>query len=73
MIDSTPEIVGLAVNPHEHLVHVPAPTRKRVVLNSTLANLGSKHWAEPVPPETNRLVADVYPTLEQQILDLPQR
>lgn len=28
---------------------------------------------EPVPPQTNRFAADIYATLEQEVLDVPQR
>jgi hypothetical protein len=36
-------------------------------------NLGGEHRAKSVPPEPDCLVADVDPTLDQQILDVPQR
>ena len=42
-------------------------------MNPTLADLGGKHWAEPVPPKPHRLVANIDATLEQQIFDLTQR
>ena len=38
--------------------------------DASLADLGGEHRAEPVPPEPDRLVADVYPALRQQILDV---
>jgi hypothetical protein len=38
-----------------------------------LRALGGKHWAKPVPPKTDGLVADVDPALGQQILDVAQR
>jgi len=44
-----------------------------MILNSTLPDLRSKHRAEPVPPETYCLVADIDATLEEKILDLAQR
>jgi len=34
---------------------------------------GPKHRTEAIPPEPHRLVADVDTSLEQNILDLPQR
>ena len=40
-------------------------------VNTPLPDLCREHRAEPVPPETHRLVADVDATLEQEILDLP--
>ena len=73
VINGPPEIVRLAIDPHEHLVQMPAPLRIRPVLNTPLPDLGGKHRTEPVPPEPHRLVADVDAALEQQILDLAQR
>ncbi len=43
------------------------------MMNAPLPDFRSKHWTEPVPPESNRLVANIDPTLEQEIFDLPQR
>jgi hypothetical protein len=42
------------------------------MMNASFPDLGRRHRAEPVAPETNRLVADIDTALEQQILDLPQ-
>jgi len=36
------------------------------------ADVGSEQRAEPVPPEPHRLVANIYPALEQEILDIAQ-
>ena len=44
-----------------------------MILNPALPDLRGEHRAEPVPPETYRLVADVDAALEQQVLDLAQR
>ena len=50
------------------------PVRLRgSVLNPPLADRRGEHRTEPVPPEPHRLVTDIDPTFEQQILDLPQR
>ena len=38
-----------------------------------LADLRGKQLTEPVPPVAHGLVADVDATLDQQVLDLPQR
>src|SRR5208337_1089826 len=37
------------------------------------SDLSGKHRAEPVPPKPDRLVADVDPALDQEILDVAQR
>ena len=41
--------------------------------DASLADLGGEHWAKPVPPEPDGLMADVDPALGQQILDVAQR
>jgi hypothetical protein len=40
---------------------------------TVLSDVCCKHRPEPVPPHTNRLVANVDAALMEQILDLPQR
>jgi hypothetical protein len=35
--------------------------------------LRGEHWAKPIPPEPDGLVADVDPALGQEILDVAQR
>jgi hypothetical protein len=35
--------------------------------------LRGEHWAKPIPPEPDRLVANVDPALGQEILDVAQR
>ncbi len=42
-------------------------------MNAPLPDLRRKNRAEPVPPETYRLVADIDATFEKKIFDLPQR
>jgi len=42
-------------------------------LNPLAADLAGEHRAEPVPPQPNRLMADVDAALEQKILDVAQR
>ena len=60
MIDGAPEVAELAIDLHKDLIQVPTPLRMVAhVRHSPLANLGGEHWAKPVPPEPDRLVADV--------------
>jgi len=73
VIDSSPQVMRLVIDPNQHLVNVPTPSRIRLLLNTAFTDLGGKHRTEPVPPEPHRLVADVDTTLEQQIFDLAQR
>ncbi len=48
-----------AVNSHENLVQMPPPARVGSMMNAPLSDLGGEHRAEPVPPDTHRLVANV--------------
>ncbi|GJL89844.1 MAG: hypothetical protein DHS20C03_35530 [Minwuia thermotolerans] len=73
MINGPPEIVSLAVDPDEDLVQVPAPLDMLVSrLPLLVAKFSSKHRSEVIPPEPDGHMADVDPTLMQQIFDLPQ-
>jgi hypothetical protein len=73
VIDGAPEIAELAVDLHEDLVQLPPPLRIAAHMrHASLADLGGEHWAKPVPPEPDGLVADVDPALGQQILDVAQ-
>ncbi|NIA72325.1 hypothetical protein HBA54_27420 [Pelagibius litoralis] len=73
MIDSSPQAMHLAIDPHEHFVQMPWSWRTAPLLKAALPYLGSKLWVKSVPPETHRLVANVDAALEQQIFDLAQR
>jgi hypothetical protein len=43
------------------------------VRGASLADLGGEHWAKPIPPEPDGLMADVDPALGQEIFDVAQR
>src|SRR5271167_809971 len=74
MVDRPPEITELAVDLHERLIEMPTPLDEAAhVRGASLADLGGEHWTKPIPPEPDRLVADVDPALGQQILDVAQR
>ena len=74
MIDGAPEIAELAVDLHEDLIQMPAPLRIAAhVRDASLADLRGEHWAKPIPPESDGLMADVDPALGQEIPDVSQR
>jgi hypothetical protein len=74
MVDGAPEIAELAVDPHKDLIQMPPPLRMAAQMcEASLADLGSEHWAKPVPPKPDGFVTDVDPALSQQILDVAQR
>ena len=41
--------------------------------NAPFSDLRGEHRAEPVPPKTHRLLADIDTALEQQVFDLTER
>ncbi len=43
------------------------------MMNASFPDRPGEHRTEPVPPEPDRLVADIDATFEQQVFDLPQR
>jgi hypothetical protein len=50
---------------------MPTPLRiAAYVRDASLEDLGGEHWAKPIPPEPNGLVADVDPAFGQQIFDV---
>ena len=65
VVNRTPQIVGLPVDPYEHLIKVPAPVRIPMTMNPALADLRGKQRTEPVPPVPHGLVADVDATLNR--------
>jgi hypothetical protein len=74
MIDRAPKVAEPAVDLHEHLIQVPPPLRTVAhVRDPLLSDLGGEHRTKPVPPEPDGLMADLDPTLGQQILDVAQR
>ena len=73
VVDSAPQIMSLAVDADEYLIKVPAPVRPIAAIDAPPPDLGSKHRAETVTPETDRLVTDVDAAFEQDVFDLAQR
>jgi len=73
VVDGAPEIVCLAIDLHEYLVEVPAPTAGFHALDPAFSDLSGKHRTEAMPPIPYRLVTDIDAALVQQILDIPKR
>jgi len=74
VIDGTPKVVHLTVDFHENLIQMPLPIGVSAqLLDAFPADLGRKYWAKPVPPESNRLVADTDAALVEKILHIPER
>jgi hypothetical protein len=73
VIHGAPQAVGLPIDPDEHVIQMLSPLgMTSMLLNAPLPDLRGEHWTKPVPPEPNRLVADIDATLEQKIFDLSQ-
>jgi len=73
MIDGPPEGVSFAVDPDKNFIQMPAPLRPIPMRSDSLfSDLCGEHWTKPVPPGTNRLIADFDSAFVKQILNLPQ-
>ena len=73
LVDGAPQVDHLAVQLHVHLVEMPAPLFETAHRTHPLAaDVASEQQTEPVPPHPHRLVADVDPAFEQQVLDVPE-
>ena len=73
LIDRAPQIMHLATDLHVHLIKMPIPVPEPLHPRYPLtADVGGEHWTKTVPPEAHRLVANIDPPLEQQVLDVPQ-
>ncbi len=71
MIDSPPHVMGFAVDLHEDLVQMPLPVRMGSHRADPIpADLRCEHRSKSVPPEPDRLVADIDPPLMQQIFNI---
>jgi len=68
LIDGTPKIVLHALDPDEHLVHVPLVSRPW----SAASQAARESLAELLAPLTNRLIGDNHATFSQQQLNIPQ-
>ena len=69
VIDRAPEVMHLTVYLHEHLFETPPPGARTHALDPAFPDLGREHRPEPMPPEPDRLVADLDASLAQKILD----
>ena len=74
VINGPPEIVGFTVDFYEHLVQMPLLIRMSTkLLNPFLSDLGRKHRAKSVPPESDRLMANNNAAFVQQIFHISKR
>jgi hypothetical protein len=73
VIDSSPQVVRLAINLYEHLIDVPPPVSKSTHPADPLSlDVSCKHRTEPVPPMPNRFMSEVDAAFCKQILYDPQ-
>jgi hypothetical protein len=73
VINGPPKIKYNSVNLHKNLTQMQMPVRASAHQARLIATeLRSKHRAKSVQAEPNRFLADIYPTLLQEILQVPQ-
>ena len=74
MIDGPPQVMSLASDFDEDLVQVPLPLRAPPHgFGPPFPDLVSEVRTEPIDPETDVFVANVDPTLVQEVFDIAQR
>jgi len=60
MVNSPPQIMGLAIDFHEHLIKMPLPIRMiGNWVHPFFADLTLEHWAKFIPSVTNGLVTNI--------------
>jgi hypothetical protein len=73
VLERSPEVDYFVTELHVHLVQVPPPVPEAPHAADPLtAYVAREHGSEPVPPQPDRLMADVDAALEQQVLYVPQ-
>ena len=74
MVDCSPKIMKLAVDPHVDFINMPSPMVEATHPVDTLASdLSSEQRAKSIPPQPDRLMAQLDAAFVQQILDIAQR
>lgn len=73
MIHSPPKVVAFAIDLHEHLVEMPAPSAGFHSFDTSFPDLVGEHRPEPVPPKPNGFVAHINAALVQKVFHVPQR
>jgi len=59
MIDGPPKVLPLYIDLHDHFVEVPAPSAGFDTFDPSFSDLRGEHRIEPVPPISDRFVADI--------------
>jgi hypothetical protein len=74
IIIGAPKIMRLAVELHEYLVQMPLPVRiSPHSIDPVFTDFCREHRAKSVPPVPHRFVADLDPSLVQQVFDVSER
>jgi hypothetical protein len=65
--------MGFTIDPHENLIQVPTPLSPVSMIGDTLLpDFGREYGAEPIPPVSDRFMADIDTSFMQKVFDLPQ-
>lgn len=71
VVNCAPQIMCLAIDPHEHFVQVP--TLIQTVMHLALPYFGCEHRPKVVPPISNRSMANIDSAFVQQIFHITKR
>ena len=74
VIDGATRVMRHAVNLHKDFIEVSAPVFATAhSIHPLTPNFSSKHRTNPVPPVTYRVMANLKPTLMQEVLHIAKR
>lgn len=73
VIDGSPKVIAFAVDLHERLVPMLAPTARLQTLDPAPPDFGGEQRSEPVPPEPYGFATDINAAFVEKILDVAQR
>ena len=73
LIGRAPKVVHLAIELHVHLVEVSTPVPEAFYpAHALMPDVACKQRPELVPPNPHGLMADIDPSLKQQVFDVAQ-
>jgi hypothetical protein len=72
-IDRALKVICHPVDSEEHNVRVPTPLARLLLRHPTIADIGGRHRAEPIPLKPQGFVANVGSVLVEQVLEIAPR
>jgi hypothetical protein len=67
-----PYVVPLSIDYQENPVQMPPPAAEAHPFNAAFPDLGGEHRPKVMPPEPDRLVADIHAAFVQKVFGIPK-